>query len=176
MSVKTSLLTVFSLIALLSPSLIRADEVASDLQKTNLCTPPMEVRFSCAISNDNRRVSICADGPHLKLYLGKPGAIEIELPRAKGTTSIRGWFKNYRVGPEEPVSVEAELTFQDGALSYTVANTLYDDKRAGYEELIIREGEKIISRHRCDTEAMNTGYVVDLVTAGRSLGLQVEER
>lgn len=176
MAVKAPLLTVFSLIALLSPSLVRADEGASDLQKTTLCTPPMEVRFSCAISKDNRRVSICADGPDLKLYIGKPGAIEIELPRAKGTTSIRGWFKNYRVDPEEPVSVEAELTFQDGVLSYTIANTLDDDKRAGYEELVIRKDEKVISRHRCDTEAMTTGYVADLVTAGHSLGLQVEER
>lgn len=78
--------------------MVRANDVASDLQKTNLCTPP------------------------------------------------------------------------------TVVSTLYDDKWAGYEELVIKEGEKVISQHRCNTEAMTTGYVADLVTAGRSLGLRGLER
>jgi hypothetical protein len=142
MSMKAITLTPLTITILVSASLVRAESVVSEPAQTGLCKSPMEVRFSCAISKDNRRVSICADGPDLKLFLGKPDEIEISLPRGKGNQSVKGWLKNYRVDPEEPVSVEAELTFQDGAVSYTIANTLDDDKRAGYEKLVIREGKR----------------------------------
>ena len=176
MPVKAIIIATLTITTFMAPSLAIAESLVSDSAKTDLCKPPMEVRFSCAISKDNRRVSICADGSDLKFFLGKPDAIEISLPREKGNKSIKGWFKNYRVEPDEPPSVAAELTFQDGERSYIVAHTLYDDKRAGFEELLIKEGDRTISQHQCDTEAMTTGYVADLVTAGRSLGFAVEER